>query len=249
MLPPKIQNWLNQDYCPQRILLSGAGGLVPTALEIASQRQGVAADILSNGGDGDVMVFRDEGRSFKIDYSEAAKRDGQSQWENVRGMIWWISQKPVGKHRILILENLERASREAPQALLKILEEPPEKALFIFTTQNHWQILETILSRMTVVTVPGNAAALDEVAQKQAQDFLSASDLMSRFTIIEGLDQRIKKEKNKQPLWDFTRALIEQGRAQVAWQSELERFFEVYQALKRNQNVRLVLEKLALQIS
>ena len=133
MLPTKIEQWLKNNYCPQRLLLSGPNGLA-VAFEIAKRYGAVDAKMLAQNIHTDTLILRDEGTSFKI--GEDQSRDPNS----ARGLITWVSQKPVAKHRLIILENFERASREAPQALLKILEEPPPQALFLFTTQNHHRV-------------------------------------------------------------------------------------------------------------
>ena len=50
--------------------------------------------------------------------------------------------------RILVLEDIDKMTLEAANAMLKMLEEPPEKVLYIFTSSNPKMILETILSRV-----------------------------------------------------------------------------------------------------
>ncbi len=50
--------------------------------------------------------------------------------------------------RVLVLENIDRLTDEAANAMLKMLEEPPDKVLYIFTTSNPKAVLETILSRV-----------------------------------------------------------------------------------------------------
>jgi DNA polymerase III delta prime subunit len=50
--------------------------------------------------------------------------------------------------RILVLENIDRLTDEAANAMLKMLEEPPNKVLFVFTTSNPKMVFETIISRV-----------------------------------------------------------------------------------------------------
>ncbi len=52
-----------------------------------------------------------------------------------------------GGKRIIIIENSEKLTPEASNALLKILEEPDNTTHFILTAVNEYQILPTILSR------------------------------------------------------------------------------------------------------
>lgn len=55
--------------------------------------------------------------------------------------------------KVLILWLPEYLDREG-NALLKIIEEPPEKTLFILVAQNQEQILPTILSRTQLIKIP-----------------------------------------------------------------------------------------------
>ena len=246
-LPPKIQSWLDNNKFPQRVLLSGGDEGLEIAMKIAAQLQSTDVERIGSGIHEDTVVFRDNGKSFKIAYSDTARKDGQSEFENVRGIVKWISQKPINPWRIVILENLERASREAPQALLKILEEPPPQGVFIFTTKNHHQILETILSRITVVNLPKtNNQRL--ITNNQVESFLKSSSLIDRFRIIEVLDAEVKKEKDKRILHTFMTDLIEACRKDLSKQVFLELLYETQQALNGNANPKLTLERLAMKM-
>jgi DNA polymerase-3 subunit delta' len=64
-----------------------------------------------------------------------------------------LSQKPfAGGDRLIIINNIEKATTEAANALLKILEEPPSQTFIILTTSNLHQILPTITSRCQIVS-------------------------------------------------------------------------------------------------
>lgn len=58
-------------------------------------------------------------------------------------------------YKIYILANAHCMNASAQNALLKILEEPPSYAVFILTAQNRSAMLETILSRVAVISVQG----------------------------------------------------------------------------------------------
>lgn len=64
--------------------------------------------------------------------------------------------------KVVIIWMIERLYHSAAPKLLKILEEPPEKTLFLLVSENQEQILTTILSRAQLVKVP----ALSEVQVK-----------------------------------------------------------------------------------
>lgn len=70
-----------------------------------------------------------------------------------------------GKRNVFILPDAELMSEKSQNALLKIIEEPPNGCLFIFTSQNRRSVLPTILSRTSVLT-------LDTPSEEQKRDFL-----------------------------------------------------------------------------
>lgn len=59
-----------------------------------------------------------------------------------------------GGYKIMIIWHAELMNTEAANKLLKIIEEPPQKTLFILISENEDQILPTILSRCQVVKIP-----------------------------------------------------------------------------------------------
>lgn len=55
------------------------------------------------------------------------------------------------EYTVIIIWMVEKLFHAAAPKLLKILEEPPDKTLFILVTENHDQILNTIISRTQLV--------------------------------------------------------------------------------------------------
>lgn len=69
-------------------------------------------------------------------------------------IIQKLSLKPFeSEYKILIMWLPEYLDKEG-NALLKIIEEPPHKTLFLLVAQNQDQILNTILSRTQIVKIP-----------------------------------------------------------------------------------------------
>lgn len=58
------------------------------------------------------------------------------------------------EYKIVIIWMIEKLFHSAAPKLLKILEEPPPKTLFLLVSENHDQILPTILSRAQLVKIP-----------------------------------------------------------------------------------------------
>lgn len=73
--------------------------------------------------------------------------------DDVRKIQHEITRKPFqGTYMLILIHHMEKATIEAQNALLKILEEPPASVQFILTTQNRNTLLPTILSRCSIVT-------------------------------------------------------------------------------------------------
>lgn len=236
----KVERWLKYNTVPQRLLISGADGAFDLAVEMAAKLQGEPSSKLLSGISTDTLILRNEG-TFKIGDADNPAKD------SVRGMIQWVNQKPVGNHRLVIIEDFERTGREANHALLKVLEEPPEKAQFLFTTRNHLQLLDTILSRMTVLRLAHDFA--DFEIEEEVQKFLQSPDLLWKFQKIGEIDAEAKKAKDKKIILRFVDSLIVHARFFASHQQYLESLFEVQSLLNRNMNSKLVLERLALKLT
>jgi DNA polymerase-3 subunit gamma/tau len=65
----------------------------------------------------------------------------------VRNVESWSRLAPFGRRKTVIIENADRMQDSARNALLKILEEPPETVRFALSTSRRGAVLATILSR------------------------------------------------------------------------------------------------------
>lgn len=72
-----------------------------------------------------------------------------------RKLIKEVYLRPqLSKKRVFIIKNAEKLNKSAQNALLKIIEEPPEYAVFMLLCENSAMLLNTILSRGVRITVP-----------------------------------------------------------------------------------------------
>jgi len=68
--------------------------------------------------------------------------------DDVRDLIEKINLAPsVGKYKVYIIDEVHMLSKNAFNALLKTLEEPPEHAMFILATTEVHKLLPTVVSR------------------------------------------------------------------------------------------------------
>lgn len=89
-----------------------------------------------------------EGRSLDVMELDAASRTGV---DNIRELQEVVSYAPVrDRYKVLIIDEAHMLSKAAFNALLKTLEEPPPRVVFILATTEIHKLLPTILSRCQV---------------------------------------------------------------------------------------------------
>lgn len=77
--------------------------------------------------------------------------------EDSRYLLKNVSMRSVeGGFKIFIIWYPELMNTSSANAILKVLEEPPEKTLYFLVTNNYDQLLATITSRSQLVAVPPN---------------------------------------------------------------------------------------------
>ncbi|HEY4613244.1 MAG TPA: DNA polymerase III subunit gamma/tau [Bacteroidota bacterium] len=86
-----------------------------------------------------------EGRSLDVIEIDGASNRGVEEIRNLRESVRYTPAR--GKHKIYIIDEVHMLTKEAFNALLKTLEEPPPHVLFIFATTEIHKVPATILSR------------------------------------------------------------------------------------------------------
>lgn len=87
-------------------------------------------------------------RSFNIHELDAASNNSV---ENIRMLIEQVRIPPqIGRYSVFIIDEVHMLSKDAFNALLKTLEEPPSYAVFILATTEKNKVIPTILSRCQV---------------------------------------------------------------------------------------------------
>lgn len=72
--------------------------------------------------------------------------------DEVRSLIDRINMTGQSNYKIFIIQSIERMTIQAANSFLKALEEPPDRTLYILTTNNIRSLLPTIVSRVRTVT-------------------------------------------------------------------------------------------------
>ncbi len=100
----------------------------------------------------------------------------------VRNMEVWAQLAPAGRRKTVIIENADRMQDSARNAMLKILEEPPETVRFILLTSRRASMMATILSRSRLYAfAPRDAAAAARVISRVFKSDEMAPSLQSYF--------------------------------------------------------------------
>ncbi len=114
-----------------------------------------------------------ESRSLDVLEIDGASNRGIDEVRNLRESLRY-SPHP-GKYRIYIIDEVHMLTNEAFNALLKTLEEPPSRVLFIFATTEPHKVPATILSRcqrfdFKRITTKRIIAQLKELCEKEEID-------------------------------------------------------------------------------
>jgi len=87
-------------------------------------------------------------------------KSGQIKIDQIRDMVPFMAHKPArGGWRVAVIDSMDEINLNGANAMLKLLEEPPEKAVIFLVSSRPGQLLPTIRSRCRVVRL----SALDAV--------------------------------------------------------------------------------------
>ena len=97
---------------------------------------------------------------------------GEIRIDPVRELQRWISIRSFeGDWRVCVLDGAENLNIQAFNALLKTLEEPPEKSLLILISPTRTQLLPTVLSRCHALYFPPlPGKRLEDILSKQTSE-------------------------------------------------------------------------------
>jgi len=110
------------------------------------------------------------GRSMDLIEIDAASHRGIDDVRELRNGIRFVPTK--SKYKVFILDESHQLSKDAANALLKTLEEPPSHAIFVLATTEIQKMIPTIVSRcqrfdFRKLTVPEIVKRLEIISEKE----------------------------------------------------------------------------------
>jgi len=111
-----------------------------------------------------------EGRSMDLIEIDAASHRGIDEIRELKDGIRFVPTK--SKYKVFIIDESHQLTKEAVNALLKTLEEPPAHAIFVLATTEIHKMIPTIISRcqrfdFRKLTLPEIIKRLEIISQKE----------------------------------------------------------------------------------
>ena len=166
LIKSQISEMVSGNRLPHAMIIEGEDGLgkhtlaaIIAAAAICEQSNAPCGkcrvcDLVARYVHPDVCLYSPQKSTFKVDTVRTIRNDAYVM--------------PLeAKRRVFILEHTELMNKEAENALLKVLEEPPGTAIFILLTMSASQLLPTIRSRCITFS-------LQEPSLEQATEYIKS---------------------------------------------------------------------------
>ena len=142
-----LQNAIQQNRIANAYLFSGPRGIGKTTVArlLAKALNCDQGPTITSCNRCSSCIEINESRSLDVFEIDGASNRGIDEVRNLREALRYASHP--GKYRIYIIDEVHMLTNEAFNALLKTLEEPPARVLFVFATTEAHKVPATILSR------------------------------------------------------------------------------------------------------
>jgi len=167
-----LVNALKSGRTAHAYLFAGARGVGKTTVArlLAMALNCRAEDFQPPCGRCDSCVEIREGHAVDVFEIDGASNRGINEIRELKETVRYFPSK--GRFKVYIIDEVHMLTKEAFNALLKTLEEPPAHVVFIFATTEAHKVLPTILSRcqrydFKRIGLKDIVARLEEIAQKE----------------------------------------------------------------------------------
>ena len=167
-----LANAIKNDRVAHAYIFSGARGVGKTtaARILAKALNCVHGPTATPCGECDSCREIAAGTSLDVIEIDAASNRGIDQIRELREMVRYAPAS--SRSKVVILDEAHMLTGEASNALLKTLEEPPDRVIFVMATTQPEDLVDTIRSRsqhfhFRALTFGEITARLEEIAQKE----------------------------------------------------------------------------------
>ncbi len=167
-----LKNAIKNDRVAHAYIFSGARGVGKTtaARILAKALNCINGPTAQPCGECDSCKEIATGSSLDVIEIDAASNRGIDQIRELREMVRYAPA--ASRSKVVILDEAHMLTGEASNALLKTLEEPPDRVIFVMATTQPEDLVDTIRSRsqhfhFRALTFAEIAGRLDEIAKKE----------------------------------------------------------------------------------
>jgi DNA polymerase-3 subunit delta' len=118
-----------------------------------------------------------------------------------------LSLKPYGEgYKVMIIWQPEKMNTTTANKLLKLLEEPPQRTVFLLVSEKPEALLATILSRVQTIRIPRlETETIAQALMHNGIDAVKAADIarIANGSYLAALKKADESEENQQELRDF----------------------------------------------
>ncbi|GHU51939.1 DNA polymerase III subunit delta' [Clostridia bacterium] len=141
--------------------------------------------------------------------------------------------------KVYIFDGADNITNQAQNALLKLVEEPPDTVYFIFTAKSKSVFLDTMISRMTCLSLPNSENSENTIQNELVAKTINAVLCNNEFDVLTLLSSIENKDDFLVFLKDFENSLISSFSYNSA-SKIYENIRNCYSQLHSNTSIKLI---------